>query len=104
MKINYQQAKTDTLAHLKAYSKFGWIKSTELIKKVPDVNTDMMVRKIVNDLRKDGIPIIASDEGYKYTEDKQQVMDYANRLKGRFYSMYQAYEGLIGFVNDPTSV
>ena len=52
------------------------------------------VRKIVNDLRCDGIPICSSPTGYYYAETGSEIEDTLAHLEGRIEKIEKAKEGL----------
>jgi len=54
----------------------------------------VQLRGLINKLRKKGIPIIATSNGYKYTEDVEEIMAYIESLQARVNDMKLAYRGL----------
>jgi biotin operon repressor len=52
------------------------------------------LRKLVNELRRMGIPIVANSKGYKYTVDEQEIIIYCASLRSRAQDMMAAYDGL----------
>lgn len=61
-------------------NKGTWIKSNEIAK---ELHIPENIRVIINNLRNDGNPIISSKEGYKYTEDKQEIKECYIKLRLR---------------------
>jgi biotin operon repressor len=56
------------------------------------------IRKYINTMRKKGIPIIAGHNGYKYTEDKEEINQYILSLFYRADDMIKACTGLKNYV------
>jgi len=87
----------DLVDYLQSHS--DYIKAQTLIRNIPDLKRDSKLRIIVNKLRQQGVPIISSSNGYKYTEDKEEVYIYAALLKNRYIEMKKAHDGLIDWIN-----
>ena len=57
--------------------------------------SEQMVRKKINKARCEGIPICASNEGYWYSDDKEDILDTVKSLMSRTISVNMAIEGLL---------
>lgn len=52
------------------------------------------VRKIVNELRSNGVPICSSPTGYYYAETKSEIKDTLAHLESRIKKIEKAKEGM----------
>ena len=52
------------------------------------------LRKVINEARREGIPICACDKGYFYSELPSDILKTVNSLTGRIAKMQEAINGL----------
>ena len=52
------------------------------------------VRKIVNELRSNGVPICSAPTGYYYAENKSEIKDTLAHLESRIKKIEKAKEGM----------
>lgn len=57
--------------------------------------SDVVIRKIINDQRSDGIPICANSKGYYYSEEPKEILKTVASLKRRVASIQRAIDGLL---------
>lgn len=86
--------KLKVLDLLKSNIDAGYIKSSQIIRSIPQVKTGRALRDIINSLRQESEPIISSNDGYYYSNDKTDVELYVKSLKQRIDSITKAYKGL----------
>ena len=82
----------DELAVLKLIREDQYITSSEI-----SLHTRLdtqHIRKHINHMRSNGIPIVACSKGYRLTNSAQDVSDQIESLLGRINSIYNAIEGL----------
>lgn len=56
--------------------------------------SDRQVRLVVNDLRRNGVPICSSLEGYWYSEDEADITKTINRMEAQIDNMERSIAGL----------
>lgn len=88
----------EVLRFLKQYP--GHHTSSILVINIPLLGNDYGVRRIVNLMRKENIPILSSSYGYEYNENKEDVWKYGLSLYGRASSMMGAHSGLMSFLDE----
>ena len=93
----------DLLLFILQKEKNRWIKSKVFIKNHPEFKREAEVRRIINILRSEGVPIVSGKWGYNYCEDMTQVRLYTLALKNRIREMLNAYNGLVDYcgLKDP---
>ena len=57
------------------------------------------IRKIVNQLRNDGIPICSDENGYYYAVDKDEVLNSIYQMTSRIREIARAKNGLVRSLN-----
>ena len=70
------------------------VKGAELEQVLHLSGTDL--RKLVNRLRQDGVPICSSREGYFYARNAGEIYTTIRSLKDMMYGLSQAVDGLEG--------
>lgn len=88
-----------TLAFLRRWAG-TYHKSRVLIINVPLLENGSNVRRIINLMRREGIPIISGRKGYCYTEDRQKVLQYSLALRDRTINIMAAYSGLLDYLGE----
>ena len=73
----------------------GYIKSSEIIKELPEINAASTLRTIINLLRKNGYPIISSPKGYKLSDNKEEVLACVRTLQHRAKRINDAWAGML---------
>lgn len=53
------------------------------------------IRKIVNQLRNDGVPICSDENGYYYAGDKEEVLNSIYQMTSRIREIARAKNGLV---------
>lgn len=56
--------------------------------------TDRQVRRVVNELRCEGVTICSSSEGYWYSEDRADIQKTLHRMEAQIYNMKCSIAGL----------
>jgi biotin operon repressor len=80
----------------------GYIKSEEIGKILPELKQSSMLRTVINLLRKNGYPIISGKNGYKLTDDKEEVILCIRMLQHRAKRINDAWAGMMYyFVKQP---
>lgn len=69
-----------------------YITSTE-ISRLTGYST-INIRKLINSMRTNSIPIIASNKGYKLTESSEEIQKEIDSLLTRISAMYRSLKGL----------
>lgn len=57
--------------------------------------TEVNVRKLINQARREGIPICSCPKGYYYSEDKTDILETIDSLMSRTISVEKAISGLL---------
>lgn len=58
------------------------------------------IRKSINDLRSNGVPICSSQRGYYIAESNKEILSTISQLNHRIYMMIRAKEGMRKAVED----
>ncbi len=89
------EIEVEVLDYLKEHDKFIFgdkiVENTSLKSKVE-------LRKIINILRKDGNPIVATSKGYKYSNDKDEIYESYISMRNRAEDMIKAANGLFKYL------
>lgn len=67
-----------------------------------DIST-IELRKVINEARREGIPICSCDKGYFYSELPSDILKTVNSLTGRIAKMQEAINGLTISANQTRS-
>ena len=62
--------------------------------------TERQVRRVVNELRRDGVPICSSSEGYWYSSDRADIVKTLNRMEAQKNNMELSIAGLRGLLQE----
>ena len=57
--------------------------------------TTVNVRRLINQARREGIPICSCSKGYYYSEDKTDILETIDSLMSRTISVEKAISGLL---------
>lgn len=57
------------------------------------------IRKIVNRLRNEGVPICSDENGYYYAGDKDEVLNSIYQMTSRIREIFRAKNGLVRSLN-----
>lgn len=74
--------------------------ANSLNKKFNSKLNDIRIRKIVNYLRDERIPIIATSKGYYFTENKEEILLQIESLKARRIKIERAETGLKNYLKN----
>lgn len=72
-----------------------YINSKFIISIIPDIKNTSNLRKMVNVMRKQGLPVISSSKGYKISNNKQEVLITIQQLQHRANSIFKAASGMM---------
>jgi len=86
----------------KSTAEGGYMSASKIVNAISLMKNGQKVRKIINNLRQQGEPIISSKSGYRYTEDITDVFLYSESLKMRIEEMVKAYKGIVKYVKKNT--
>jgi len=94
---NMNLLKDEVLSLLKsrAVASSDYIKSTEIVRVIPQLVNGKNLRDVINSLRQDQNPIISTSKGYKYSTDIVEVNFYLISLKYRIEDILKAYKGIL---------
>lgn len=66
----------------------------------PVPNSDVTVRKKINEARCAGIPICSCDSGYYYSENKDEILKTVDSLMHRTIAIEKAVKGLVSSLRE----
>jgi TPP-dependent trihydroxycyclohexane-1,2-dione (THcHDO) dehydratase len=75
-------------------SREEYINAQAIIKIIPEIKNDTNLREIINTLRKANKPIVSSSNGYKWSNDDQEILACAEQLYSRASGIKAAADGL----------
>jgi biotin operon repressor len=95
MANSYEDSKNEIRIILKAFckGKKNAIHAIDLAKRLDKTSGETM-RKYINELRKEGIPICSIKEGFYYAESKREIEDTIAHLESRALDMMTCAEAL----------
>lgn len=75
------------------------ISSREIIERLGDGMASFMapptLRKIINQLRCEGYPIISKHRGYKFSKSDEEIREWSSAMDRRIKKMVQARDGVL---------